>query len=319
MNKKMLKNIEWGILICCLVLVFIGIVALFSATQDSSETTEFEKQVLWTAISIPIMIIIIFIDYKTIAKISPVLYAISIIALIAVLFMEPINGARSWFKISETLTIQPSEFAKVILIIFLAYLIVKLQKREKTEINKIWKLGLVLLTAGVPIILIVMQPDYGTVMAFVVAIAFMLFAAGIDKKYVITVILIGVILIPVLYYFVLPTHAKQRIDVFLNPELDPRGAGYNLIQSKLAIGSGMLFGMGILMGNQTQLGYLYPKATDFIFSVIGEEMGFIVAALVIILYVIMITKAVYVAKTAKDDLRRLYCNRNCSEYLHFIW
>ena len=106
---------------------------------------------------------------------------------------------------------------------------------------------------GVPIVLIAMQPDYGTVMAFVVGIAFMLFASGIDKKYVIAVLLIIVVALPLLYNFVLPSHAKSRIDVFLNPELDPRGKGYNLIQSKLAIGSGQLFGMGVLMGNQTQL------------------------------------------------------------------
>ncbi|MCI8519596.1 MAG: FtsW/RodA/SpoVE family cell cycle protein [Clostridia bacterium] len=98
-----------------------------------------------------------------------------------------------------------------------------------------------------------MQPDYGTVMAFVVGIAFILFASGIDKKYVIATLLIIVIALPVLYNFVLPSHAKARIDVFLNPELDPRGSGYNLIQSKIAIGSGQLFGMGILAGNQTQL------------------------------------------------------------------
>ena len=271
MNKKMLKNTEWGILICCLILLCIGLVALFSATQDT-EHEEFQKQILWALISIPIMIIIIFIDYNLIAKISPVLYGLALIALIAVLFTEPINGASSWFRVSETLRIQPSEFAKIILIIFLAYIIVKLQNRDKTEINKIWKLGLVLLIAGIPMGLIVLQPDYGTVMAFIVAIAFMLFAAGIDKKYVIAVILVAAIAIPALYFFVLPDHAKTRIDVFLNPELDPRGAGYNLIQSKIAIGSGRLVGMGILMGNQTQLGYLYPKTTDFIFSVIGEEM-----------------------------------------------
>ena len=303
MNKKMLKNIEWGILICCLILVCIGMVALFSATQEDGSSGEFDKQILWVVISIPIMIIAVFIDYNVIVKISPVLYGLAIISLIAVLFTAPINGASSWFRISETLTIQPSEFAKIIFIMFLAYMLVILQKGDKTEINKIWKLGVITLISGVPVILIVLQPDYGTVMAFVVAIAFMLFAAGIDKKYVIVVILVAVIALPLLYYFVLPAHAKQRIDVFLNPELDPRGAGYNLIQSKIAIGSGRLFGMGILMGNQTQLGYLYPKATDFIFSVIGEEMGFIIAALVIILYVIMVTKSVYVAKTAKDDIR----------------
>lgn len=252
MNKKMLKNIEWGILICCIILLIIGIVALFSATQEGNGE-EFRKQILWATISIPIMIIVVLVDYNLIAKISPVLYGLALASLVVVLFTEPINGASSWFKISETVTIQPSEFAKVILIVFLAFILVWLQKRGKTEINKIWKLGMVLLSAGVPIILIAMQPDYGTVMAFVVGVAFMLFAAGIDKKYVITVILIMAISIPLLYYFVLPEHAKARIDVFLNPELDPKGAGYNLIQSKLAIGSGRLFGMGILMGNQTQL------------------------------------------------------------------
>ena len=109
-------------------------------------------------------------------------------------------------------------------------------------------------------------------------------------------------MLPVLYFFVLPEHAKTRIDVFLNPNLDPRGAGYNVIQSKLAIGAGEFLGMGLLKGNQTQLGFLYPKTTDFIFAVIGEEMGFIVAATVIITYIILITRAVYVAKTAKDNL-----------------
>ncbi len=223
MNKKIFKNIEWGILICCIILLCIGLVALFSATQDAG-FDELKKQVLWSAVSIPIMIIVIFIDYNTIAKISPVLYGLAIIALIAVLFTEPINGARSWFKITENATIQPSEFAKIILIIFLAYIISKLQKQDKTEINKIWKLGLVLLAVGIPVFLIAIQPDYGTVMSFIIGVAFMLFAAGLDKKYIIVTLLVIVIAVPLLYNFVLPSHAKARIDVFLNPELDPRGS-----------------------------------------------------------------------------------------------
>ena len=130
----------------------------------------------------------------------------------------------------------------------------------------------------------------------------MLFTAGIKKRYIISSILIVLISLPLLYFFVLPEHAKTRIDVFLNPDLDPRGAGYNVIQSKLAIGAGEFLGMGLLKGNQTQLGFLYPKTTDFIFAVIGEEMGFIVAATVIITYVILITRAIYIAKTSKDNL-----------------
>ena len=153
-----------------------------------------------------------------------------------------------------------------------------------------------------PVLLIAKQPDYGTAIAFLVAICFMLFVSGIRAKYIVVAILIVLTLLPILYIFVLPEHAKTRIEIFLNPEEDPRGAGYNIIQSKLAIGAGQLLGMGMFKGNQTQLGFLYPKTTDFIFAVIGEEFGFLVSSIIIVLYVFLITKAIYVAKTAKDDL-----------------
>src|SRR5699024_9434098 len=117
---------------------------------------------------------------------------------------------------------------------------------------------------------------------------------GINKRYIIVSFLLIIILVPILYFFVLPEHAKTRIDVFLNPDIDPRGSGYNIIQSKLAIGAGELFGMGLFKGNQTQLGFLYPKTTDFIFSLISEEMGFIISATVIVMYVILITKSIFV-------------------------
>ena len=129
---------------------------------------------------------------------------------------------------------------------------------------------------AIPLVLIIVEPDYGTAAAYIVSFLLMIFVAGIDKKYIIVSILIIAIATPITYNFILPKHAKDRIDTFLNPESDPRGSGYNIIQSKLAIGAGQLTGMGLLKGNQTQLGYLYPKTTDFIFSVIGEEMGFIV-------------------------------------------
>lgn len=244
---------------------------------------------------------IIFIDYEIIARFSPIFYGIFIILLIAVLFTPVVNGATSWFSITNTIKFQPSEFAKIFVIIFMAYIISIIQKKDRNEINKPLKLLAILAIVGLPILLIVIQPDYGTALAFIMATVLMLFVAGIDKKYIISTFLVIAIALPITYN-ILPTHAKNRIDVFLNPNLDPRGTGYNVIQSKLAIGSGKLFGMGLLKGNQTQLGFLHPKTTDFIFSVIGEEMGFIVAGAVIILYVILITKAIFVAKTAKDDL-----------------
>lgn len=300
MKKRMFKNIEWGILICTAILLAIGLVALFSATQNS-DYEEFKKQIIWIAISIPIMLIFIFVDYELLAKISPVIYGLSLISLVAVLFTEPINGATSWFNIGP-FSFQPAEFAKIAVVLLIASIIVKLQQRGKEEINKFWKLGIILVTIGVPTLLIIKQPDYGTALAFLFALIFMLYVAGIDKKYIITAVLLVVILVPLAYFFILPEHAKARIDVYLNPNLDPRGAGYNIIQSKLAIGAGQIFGMGLFKGNQTQLGYLYPKTTDFIFAVISEEMGFVVAGAIVVLYVILITKSIQVAKTAKDDL-----------------
>lgn len=300
MNKRILKNTEWGILICVLILVVIGLIALYSATINS-ELYEFKKQCIWILISIPIMIAVMCIDYELIARISPYLYGLSIIMLIAVLFTSPINGASSWFNIGF-FAFQPAEFAKVFIIIFLSYEMVKIQKLSKAEINKPLNLAKIFGIVFLPLILIAMQPDYGTAIAYVIALILMLYVAGIDKKYIITAAIIVVIAIPLLYLFVLPEHAKSRIDVYLNPNLDPRGAGYNIIQSKIAIGAGKLFGMGWLKGTQTHLGFLYPKTTDFIFSMIGEELGFITCGLIVVVYVILLTKAIAIAKTAKDDL-----------------
>ena len=298
MRKRELKNMEWGILITAIILCIIGIVALFSATQET-EYEEFTKQIIWFVVSLIAMVIVMFIDYNLLLKASPVLYGIIIILLIGVLFTSPINGATSWFNIGA-FSLQPGEFAKIFVILFLTYVILKIQHKGQDEINRITRLLIALAVVGLPILLIIMQPDYGTALAFIAATALMLFSAGLDKKYIIGTILIIVISVPLLYNFVLPEHAKERIDVFLNPESDPRGSGYNIIQSKLAIGAGGLTGMGLLKGNQTQLGFLYPKTTDFIYSVIGEEMGFIVAGAIILLYVYLITKCIYIAKTAKD-------------------
>lgn len=301
MNIKKLRKIEWWIPICAFILCGIGLIALFSASYDSG-LDEFKKQAIWMGISVGIMIVVMFIDYKILIKLSPILYGMAIIMLIGVLFTKPISGARSWFTIGDDLfSFQPAEMSKIFVILFLAYIISIIQRKGRNEINRISQLAIILLAIAVPIVLIIFEPDYGTASAYIVSFLVMIFVAGIDKKYIISAFVIVVISVPLLYNFVLPQHAKARIDTYLHPELDPRGAGYNILQSKLAIGAGQIKGMGVLEGNQTQLGYLYPKTTDFIFSVIGEEMGFVVAAGVIVLNVIIITKSIQVAKGVKDE------------------
>ncbi len=300
MGKRILKNTEWSILVCVLILVTIGLVALYSATIDS-DLDEFKKQCIWLVISIPIMVGVMFVDYSILARFSPYLYGIGIILLIAVLFTGAINGANSWFNIGF-FAFQPAEFGKIFVVLFLSSVIVKIQQKSKKEINKPLKLALIIGIVFLPVLLIAMQPDYGTALAYIISLILILFVSGIDKKYIIVSALILAVTIPLLYFFILPEHAKSRIDVYLNPDLDPRGAGYNIIQSKIAIGAGKLFGMGWLNGNQTHLGFLYPKTTDFIYSMIGEEFGFIMSGFIVVVYVVLITKAISVAKTARDDL-----------------
>lgn len=275
MRRREFKNMEWGILIVAIILTAIGMIALFSATQET-EYDEFKKQLIWFAVSIVAMVIVMLINYETLVRLSPFFYSIFIILLIAVLFTKPVNGATSWFDIGN-FSFQPSEFAKISTILSLAFAISKIQSRYVDDINKPTKLLIIFAIVAIPLLLIIKQPDYGTAMAFCFAVAMMLFTAGIDKKYILGFAIILVIAAPLIYNFGLPEHAKKRIDIFLNPESDPRGSGYNIIQSRLAIGAGKLTGMGLLKGNQTQLGYLYPKTTDFIFSVISEEMGFIIS------------------------------------------
>ena len=135
MKRKILKNTDWGILICTIILLIIGLIALTSATQNS-DYDELKRQIMWVFISIPVMVIILFIDYEFIAKLAPILYGIIIILLIAVLFTEPINGATSWFNIGGV-SFQPAEFAKIICILMLAFAISKIQKNGKDEISRI--------------------------------------------------------------------------------------------------------------------------------------------------------------------------------------
>ena len=300
MRKKFFKNLEWSIVIVTILLVIIGLFAIYSAAASTDEY-EFHRQLMWTAIAIPITALVMFVDYKFWAKLSPIFYGIVLLSLGAVLFTSARNGASSWFQIGDIL-IQPSEFAKIAVILLLAFLISKMRKRSEDEMSRPTRIILLLIIFAIPTALIVLQPDYGTAAAFIMAFALILFTSGIKKRWIIITVIIVAVAVPLLYTYVLPEHAKARIQTFMNPESDPRGAGYNIAQSKLAIGSGQLLGMGYMKGNQTQLGYLYPKTSDFIFSVIGEEMGFVVAGGIIILYVILITKALTVAKTAKDSL-----------------
>ena len=191
--------------------------------------------------------------------------------------------------------------------------------KEKGKVNNIFNLLIAVVFLAIPTFLIVKQPDYGTAMVFLAIFAVMLFSYGISLWYVLGSLVALVAALPFVYLYILPEHAKERINVFLNPQSDPLGAGYNIIQSVIAVGSGKVWGTGLYSGHPTQLGYLPMKTTDFIYSVIGEEMGFIISALVILLFVLLVVRLFYIAKNTKDMYGSLIVAGIATMFLaHFI-
>ncbi len=317
MLKKLFKSIDYSVLIIAIALFVVGLVALFSANGGfEGDFAETQKQLIWFGIGVVTMCLIVIIDYEVLGKLWIAFFSISVALLVGVLFTEPINGATSWFNFGG-FSLQPSEFSKIAMIIGLGKIIEK--TKSKGKINNIFALMMVALFVLVPIGLVIKQPDYGTAMVMLAIVAFMLFVGGLDFRYVFAAIVVVALGVPLAYQYVLPEHAKSRIDVFLNPQLDPQGAGYNIIQAKLAVGSGQMWGMGLLEGNQTQLGYLPMKVTDFIFAVISEELGFVASSLVVILFVLLIVRGFFIAKDCNDFYGKLIAVGVTTMYLaHFL-
>ncbi len=300
MFKTLLKNTDLIVLIAVIALVIIGIIGIYSAGyNDATLKDDYFKQFLWLIVSLVALTVVWLIDYNMFGVLSIPLYVVCLGLLVGVLFTTPIYGARSWFQFGS-ISVQPSEVTKIIYILLSAKFMEHILSKDKKAINKWYNILIILGIMLVPVILVLMQPDFGTAVVFLFITVTMLFKAGINYKYVLIGLLILITLIPIIYFFVLNDVQQQRILVFLNPELDPLGSGYNAIQSKIAVGSGMLFGTGLLNGTQTQYGYLPVKTSDFIFSVISEEMGFIISTLIVIIYTVLLVRIVNISKTARD-------------------
>lgn len=304
MFRNLLKNTDYILVITIVALFIIGVLGIYSAGYGDTDgsKTEYQKQIVWFGVACGLAIFLWAIDTSMISLIGYALYGINLILLVVVLATPSIYGATSWFKIGS-LSYQPSELMKLGVILTAAKVMTMYIENKNTPQPDKRKgyilLGIIAALFIVPLLLIVLQPDFGTALVYIVILAFMSFKLGIKYRYILIALLIGLILIPVIYN-ILPAHAKARIDVFLNPELDPLGDGYNAIQSKIAVGSGMLFGTGLLEGSQTQYDYLPVQSSDFIFSVISEEMGFVISALVVILYLVMILRILKAASDARD-------------------
>jgi len=295
MKQKKFANIDKVLLLFVILSALYGIIAIYSATRSFGTYSNTIIQSGALGLGIIVMIVLSLFDYEQFEVLLKPVAAICIFLLILVKIIGTAGnwGAQSWIRLGP-IGIQPSEIAKIGFILTFSYHLSKVSD----NINKPKTLLLLLLHLAVPAFLIMLQPDLGSTMVFVFIFIVMIFTAGISMKYIASALIAGAVSLPLVYMFLLSDYQRNRILVFLNPELDKFGSGYNVIQSKIAVGSGGFFGKGYLNGTQNQLGFLPTKHTDFIFSVISEELGFIGAALVVIFLSVVIWRCI---KTAMDS------------------
>lgn len=303
---RYLRRVDSTLIFTVLGLVFISLLIIGSATHAniSDKPGQFDfviKQSVFLIVGIIFSIFTLRFDYKILYKWSNWLYVINLIFLLIVKFAgTSALGAQRWIQIGP-ITLQPSEFAKFFMIISLAKLLSKHPEGFKT-----WKsLIPVVALMFAPTLLIFIQPDLGTSLVFAAITMGMLFICGLEMKLVKRALLGLMLVMPFIWFFVLHSYQKMRIMVLFNPNVDPFGSGYHVIQSKISIGSGGFIGQGLFAGTQSQLNFLPENHTDFIFSVIGEELGFIGAILILFLYFVLLYRAISISKASGDSFGSL--------------
>jgi len=302
--NKLTENLDYTMLFAVVILCFYGILVLYSSTRIESIGGEqyfyVKRQFLWIISGFLFLIILLFIDYHQVERYSNVIYfGVLVILVVVIIFGRSTYGARRWLSIGP-FDFQPSEFAKIALIIFLADFLSK----NKPKLDNFFYFLLPFAYAGLLILLVFMQPDLGTSLVYLAILIIMLFAVGVKIKYLILTFFVALSSVPLLWVF-LKEYQKKRLILFINPNLDPLGGGYNVIQSKIAIGSGGFLGNGLFSGIQSQLNFLPAQHTDFIFSVVGEELGFVGAILLLGLYAIILWRGIKIALEARDLLGTL--------------
>ncbi|MCW6677860.1 rod shape-determining protein RodA [Anaerococcus sp. NML200574] len=295
LKKKNFKDFDIILLLVTICLSVYGLVVLYSAYGGN--LSAIKTQIFATILGFLIIGALCTIDLDVIKKPYMIMYSGMIIMLISTLFLgRGLDewGARSWIYIGS-FSFQPAEIAKIILIFCLAAFLDK----YKYSINSIKTLVLTILFAGFPIFLILLQPDFGTSMVYLFFIAAMIFIVGISWKWIGILLAIGLV-VGIILLTNLSGFRADRIENFLNPNRDTSGSNWQQQQGMIAIGSGMIGGRGYLNGSQSQYGYIPEKETDFIFSVLAEELGYVGAIIMLVLFTILILRLVLIAKTSNN-------------------
>lgn len=314
-DRRLYSHFNWTLLGLALLIFLLGIVNLYSASSlqlEKGVTTVvyYEKQIIWGVMGLMAMLICILFDYRHIKNLTTPLYAVTIILLCWVYFWGvEIGGSRRWIDFG-VIHFQPTELAKISVFFIVAHFLSRIQ--TNLDFKDLCKtLGLAIL----PCMLIIIQPDLGSGLNILLIVAGIVLYKGLNKKVFWTLILSIPVVAPSIW-FLMQDYQKTRILSFLNPHKAPLGAGYNQIQSQIAIGSGELWGKGFLSGTQSQLKFLPAKHTDFVFAVLGEEWGFVGCIALLSLYCLFLYQIVVIVRDSKDLFGSLLAT---GIFFYFFW
>ena len=303
LSLKKMKKFDYVLLLSAFLLLAIGITAVYSATYTRT-TSFYQKQILWAIIGTGMFFTFSNIDYRIYSRYSKLIYIFNVVFLISVfIFGSKVLGAQRWIKLGP-ISIQPSELAKLFVVLTFSDLLIRNYKDTFRGFKDLILSGIHI----VPIFLLVAaQPDLGTGVVILFVYMVLIFLNGIDYKTYFTLCGVGAALMPVAYFFALKPYQRQRVFTFLHPEDDLLGSGWNIIQSKITVGSGQIFGKGFLNGTQDKLRFLPESQTDFIFAVISEEFGFVGSVTIIGLYFLLIFTILKIAQKTEDRYGQLVC------------
>jgi len=299
-DRRLLANVDWLLLAAAAAVLALGALTLGSLTMTRAGSGLVLRQLLWDGIGVAALIVVASLDYRTLVRSAPVFYAGGLLALLAVFAMgRSVSGARRWIPVGP-LTVQPSELFKFAFVLMVVWV---LTWRWAQPVGTA-TLGLAVAVLAPPFALIVKQPDLGTAAVLLPVLVLLLVGAGIRLRLLGGVALAGLSALPVIW-FALKEYQRERLLVYLDPFRDPLGTAYNVIQAKIAIGSGQFLGKGIAGATQSRLAFLPERHTDFIFAVFAEMWGFIGCLVLILCYAVIVIRGFEIAAGARDPLGRL--------------
>ncbi len=280
-----------------ILLALIGLMLIYSATFFQDPTLKiFKRQIVWVLVGVALALLFLAIDYRVIFDAAPILYGLGMVLLLYLLVWGKVTAnVKSWIHIGG-FQFQPSEFMKIFTALMLAKFFDSNDRAYLNVRSFVIAIGIVL----APVALIIIQPDFGTAASFFPLFVVAMFFGGIRPRVWAAMVLSALVALPAGWFFFLKPYQKERVMIFLNPERDPLGSGYQVMQAKIAIGSGGIHGKGFTQGTQARLDYVPEHHTDFIFSVLGEEWGFIGVVVLLSLYLYFIVQALTFAKNSRD-------------------